>query len=309
MNMPRIEESFKELRDKRKLDQSFDTKDTDSMFKKAGNATYNGFNNLGAGLNRSLGYVSAGFDEINKLSSKPLEFARKSFTEAPSFSRKAFWGVAIAATAAVKAVGGAFGIASASTYAAGNLIHEACILSGAAARTIFRPTELSSYKVAGAAFAKLGSEFVMNVTAPVGQLGTELRDLGNKMSIPIVSQGIAIVGSVPQSIAQMTEGAAQGLRNALVGNLKEGGKLIGAGFMSALKTFGSSFAEAGKAAMADLTGNKEPAKLDSAPRNFKEFNEKLQETRSAGPEVKNNHVKKLQEQRARQSGIEGSTPG
>ena len=281
---------FSELKKKYELGDNPDG----TALQKAGNGVYTGFNNLGAALNTVFSAASTGMQFINKQASKPLEFTRKNFTDSPSFSRKALWGVAIAASTALKAVGGLFGIGAASTEAAGHLVHETCILSGAAGRTILRPNELDSYKIAGAALTRVGGEFVMNVTAPIKQLGTEVKDIGNEVKIPLLSQGLRLLGGAIQSFTQMTEGAAQGFRKMAVGDIKEGGKIVGAGALAAGNTVLKDVVSVAGDAKRDVMGDKrkdpenstnkdaDEFQKNSRPQDAKNFDEMLKKARNDG---------------------------
>ncbi|KIE05031.1 hypothetical protein NF27_EY01270 [Candidatus Jidaibacter acanthamoeba] len=282
--------SFGELKKKYELEDN----PNNTIMQKAGNAVYTGFNNLGAALNTVCSAASTGMQKINEWASMPLKYTRKNFTESPSFSRKSLWGVAIAASTALKAVGGLFGIGAASTEAAGHLVHETCILSGAAGRTILRPNELDSYKIAGAALTRVGGEFVMNVTAPIKQLGTEVKDIGNEVKIPLLTQGLRLLGGAVQSFTQMTEGAAQGFRKMAVGDIKEGGKIVGAGALAAGNTVLKDTISVAGDVKRDVMGqdrkdpenstNKDADKFqkNSRPQDAQKFDEMLREARNDG---------------------------
>ncbi|AIF80838.1 hypothetical protein I862_01375 [endosymbiont of Acanthamoeba sp. UWC8] len=267
---------------------------SDTILQKAGNGVYAGFNNLGAALNTVCSAASTGMQKINEWASMPLRITRENFTESKSFSRKSLWGVAIAASTALKAVGGLFGIGAASTEAAGHLVHETCILSGAAGRTILRPNELDSYKIAGAALTRVGGEFVMNVTAPIKQLGTEVKDIGDEVKIPLLTQGLRLLGGAVQSFTQMTEGAAQGFRKMAVGDLKEGGKIVGAGALAAGNTVLKDVVSVAGDVKRDVMGDKrkdpenstnknaDEFQKNSRPQDAKKFDEMLEKARNDG---------------------------
>ncbi|MDF2965749.1 MAG: hypothetical protein K0Q51_1137 [Rickettsiaceae bacterium] len=134
----------------------------------------------------------------------------------------------------------------------GRLVRDAAHIAGDPLRTI------NPINMARRVINNTGRLFSNMIQVPIDltkEAGTQIKDIGNKTDIPLVSPLIRVAGGVVQGVGQIAEGVHLGLRNiplvpggktSMLERLKMAGKLSGFGIAAGFRTMGIDAAIAGE---------------------------------------------------------------
>lgn len=199
----------------------------ESAVKSVGNFVNASANALGTVVHGAMSFASTALENIGKVCDKGVSKLAEIAAD-----KEAGMGAKIAAKAAVLTVGTALKAVAGTCHVASNVMenvgivaHEVCTLAGATARALTVPRELgTSLSMVGSSLTRLVANTASVATSAVKTVGEEVRDLGVKWDVPVVSETLKLVGGTVSGLGQGTEGVIQGTRQVITGEVRMGGR-------------------------------------------------------------------------------------
>jgi hypothetical protein len=227
------------------LPDNFGAKPIRNTLKVVGTLLNIGLNGVGVASKYTFKGLAIGMNYVGNVSEFLFDKCSEKARNAEGIGPNIGWKALTVLTSPLKAVGMVFHASSKGFEAIGQFVREGCALLGTACKLVTHLTANSLLDNVGElknALLKTSAAAIGIATSVVKEIGKQLKETGNGLDMPLVTETLRLTGSAMQALSLIADGVSQGVSKIFQGQFSEAAKVFASGVGSAAVTLGKEVA-------------------------------------------------------------------